>query len=430
MKNNKMKVIIMMIVILFVVLINLIISQLTNNKEGSEVNLEKVKEVTFVSHRTDKERELKELIRKFEYENESENVKVKLELIGDPQEILQRRALVQELSDVTLVPEAINANEYDKYFLEINDLGFTEKDIYNYQTGIGKNGNLYSLNTSINWPGIIYNKKIFKELGIKELPNNLEEFLKICEIIKKENITPIIINYKLSWTMNKWIDTVPYLFQKNLDEYVILEGNDILSESSGMYKSFNFIRRIFENKYCEEDLLNYQWENSKIDLKSGKAAMIFFNSEFIYQLEDVGMNKEDLGMFPIPESEFIAINGDYKIAISKETKYPEISKRFLKYLFENDNYSKAVGISSPLKNEENKRFIEDLNKFDIEIEFTGEKKEESKEEANIHEIFKSINNVSNLNFELLQEYVINEDNEELIDNVNLEWEKNLKEIYK
>lgn len=86
-----------------------------NNLEG---------DITFVSNRTDKRQEIQELINNFEKLHPK--VKVNLELIGDVQAILQRKASIGELPDVTLIPSTISKTEYSNYFLSLEDLGFSD----------------------------------------------------------------------------------------------------------------------------------------------------------------------------------------------------------------------------------------------------------------------------------------------------------------
>ncbi|ETJ25861.1 putative ABC transporter extracellular-binding protein yurOprecursor, partial [human gut metagenome] len=70
-----------------------------------------------------------------EFEKIYPNVHVNLELIGDVEEILERKAAVGDLPDVTLVPASINKREFSSYFLPIDDLGFNGDNMYDYVSG-------------------------------------------------------------------------------------------------------------------------------------------------------------------------------------------------------------------------------------------------------------------------------------------------------
>ncbi|WP_291648250.1 extracellular solute-binding protein [Clostridium sp.] len=429
MKSKKIKISIMVFMAIIVTFIcvkiimgNKIEESITNNR-GEELE----GEITFVSNRTDKKEELKILIS--EFEGMHPKVRVNLELIGDAEEILQRRAMVQELPDVTLVPSAIKVSEYDKYFLPLDDLGFTEDNIYNYNTGISNEGKLYNLNTSISWNGIIYNKNVFKEAGINEIPKTQDEFLNLCSVIKDKGITPIAFNYKQAWTMGTWLDIAAYLYDDKLEQNIIVNNQDILSDNSGIFKALNFARNIYINNYCEDNLLNYEWEQSKLDIINGKVAMIFWDSNFKYQLEDMGMNINDIGMFPLPESKYLKIYGDYKIGVSKNTKFPEVSKAFLKFLFEEDRYANAVNILSPLKeNSKNKDLIKELESYSIPIDIHGETiKNQTEEDVKIHEKYDTLRRLSELDYSFVQDYIISDDVESLRNKMNNRWNE-LKEI--
>jgi raffinose/stachyose/melibiose transport system substrate-binding protein len=428
MKNKKIKISITVFIAIIVTFVGVKIIRENKIEEIITNNTDKELEgeITFVSNRNDKKEELKTLIS--EFEEKYPKVIVNLELIGDAEEILQRRAVLQELPDVTLVPAAIKTSEYEQYFLDLDDLGFKEDNIYNYSTGIGSDGKLYNVNTSISWSGIIYNKNVFKELNINELPKTKEEFFNLCKVIKENEITPIALNYKQVWIMNAWLDIAAYLFDVELEKNIIVNNKDILSENSGVFEALNFVRSIYQNNYCEDNLLNYEWEQSKVDIKNGKVAMIFWNSDFKYQLEDIGMNMDDIGMFPLPDSKYIKVYGDYKIGVSKNTKYPEVSKAFLKFLFEEDRYANAVNILSPLKgNLRNKNLIKELESYNIPIDIHGDTiKNQTVEDVRIHEQYDTVRRLAELDYSFVQDYIISDDIENLRNQMNIRWNE-LKE---
>lgn len=425
--NNKIKVLIgtSIISILIIFIINKIFYK-------DEINLIKNEElegnITFVSNRTDKREEIEELIEEFESLNPK--VSIELELLGDASNILYKRALVGELPDVTLVPGGINVTDYYKYFLPIDDLGFNRDNIYNYEVGLSEDNHLYCITTSLNWNGFIYNKSIFKEAKIDKLPSTIDEFFDVCERIKSLGVVPIALNYKQGWLMDKWIDFVPYVIDKNLESRVIYDNINILDDNSSIFKSISFVRDIVQNKYCEEDLLSYEWKNCKEDIRDGRVGMFLGNSDFKYQLEDLGMNIDDIGMFPFMGSDAISIYGDYSMGVSKETRYPEASKAFLKFLFEEDRYANAVDILSPLKNsEKNKEFFKELEKFNLPLDIYGEKVKINSEGVNdTHEYYDTLRKSIGIDSSFVQSYSICDNPEEIRNKINSEWSELRKSI--
>lgn len=98
MKNKKIFILIFFILLVFCVTCMKAIYKDNNIKNESEVE----GEISFLSNRVDKKEELDKLIE--EFEKKYPKTKINLELIGDLGEILQRKANVQELSDVTIIP--------------------------------------------------------------------------------------------------------------------------------------------------------------------------------------------------------------------------------------------------------------------------------------------------------------------------------------
>jgi len=426
-KKKYKKIIEFIGVILLIVITVIIVATALNkgkNSEVDETNLEELKgNISFVSNRTDKGNELRLLIN--EFEKLHPKVKVDLELIGNAEEILQRKAAVGELPDVTLVPSAINSSEYKNYFLPIDELGFNDDNIYNYSVGVSDDGKLYNLTTSICWQGVIYNKQIFKDANITEMPKTKEEFFKVCEKIKSRGITPIALNYMQPWVMNMWLDVIPYLLDTQLEENMIIKSKDILNNESAVYNSLEFARGIASNGYCEKDLLNYDWQQCKNDIKDGKTAMIVWNSDFQYQLEDMGMSKDDIGMFPIPDSEIINVVGDYRYAVSKNTEETQVSKAFLKFIFEQDRYAKAVNIMSIRKDShENIGMIKELEQFNVPITIQADiTKNQTSQEMDIHNEYYNLRKSIGLNSKFVQEYITSSDTKSIIVDTNEKWKQ-------
>lgn len=155
--------------------------------------------------------------------------------------------------------------------------------------------------------------------------------------------------------------------------------------------------------------------------------MIIWNSDFIYQLEDLGMSRDSIGMFPLPDTNVISMTGDYRIAISKNTKYPETAKEFLKYLFEEDRYVKAVNImSNSRESERTKEVLSQLNEFNLPVEFQEDKLlNETDEDRKIYNKYYTLKNSIGLNYRLVQSYITSENTEKFREDVNSKWREQL-----
>ena len=54
-------------------------------------------------------------------------------------------------------------------------------------------------------------------------------------------------------------------------------------------------------------------------------------------------------MFPFPDTKAIPMSGDWKYAVSKNSKHPKEAKAFLKWLWEDGKYANALSLCSPIK---------------------------------------------------------------------------------
>ena len=293
--------------------------------------------------------------------------------------------------------------------------------------GTGNDYSLYCLNTSITWQGIIYNKDIFKQANIDRLPTTIDELFQACNKIEALGITPIAINYRQSWTMDLWTDIIPHLFDNNLSNDVMNENRQIMDSNGGLYKSLSLVREIVNRGYAEEDLFNYDWQQFKNDMSEGKIAMAIWNSDFIYQLEDMGMNIDSLGMFPIPETNTIKIYGDYMYAVSNTTDNPDTAKAFLKFIFENNRYANAVNIMSPLKEDkEAKEVLEKLGELNIPIiTYSDYISKQSMEVARLEDEFLQIKKECGIDAAFVQKFIIEDDIDRLINEINLKWNEQI-----
>lgn len=421
MKNRNVIVLISVLIALFLISCTIFIKEkfVDTNAEEEVVT----ENISFICNRTDKKLELEKLVN--EFETSHPNINVNLEIIGDTDEILQRKTAVGDLSDITIVPAYMDNSEFKKYFLPINDLGFSEENINNYNLGVGDNENLYSVAPSMICLGVIYNKDIFKKAGIERLPRSEEEFFEICKVIKEKGFIPVAINYKEPWWMEMWYNAIPNLLDAKFEVNTIANNIDILGEKSCLTESLGFLRSIVKRGFCEDDLLSYEWQQCKDDIKDGKAAMTICNSDLINQLSDMGADKSSFGIFPIPNSKVINMYQDLALAISKNTKYPKSAKEFFKFLFEDDRYAKAVNITSNRKNSEgSKEIIEQIEEFNIPIKYDSRDNQElTDEEKEKKYIFHRKKTKLALDFRFIQKYVISDDVDELKESMDEKWNR-------
>ena len=107
-----------------------------------------------------------------------------------------------------MIPTNIDKNELGNYFEsfgKLTDLAPT----YNFVNDKEYGGEVYGIPSTGNASGIVYNKKVFEQAGITELPKTPEEFLDGLQKIKDStDAIPMYSNFSAGWTMGAWDDYI------------------------------------------------------------------------------------------------------------------------------------------------------------------------------------------------------------------------------
>lgn len=99
---------------------------------------------------------------------------------------------------------ALDKDELPTYFIPFG----TEAEmmeVYNFANQWVWDGLTYGVPSTGNAQGIVYNKKVFEQAGITELPKTPDEFIAALQAIKDNtDAIPLYTNYAAGWTMGAW----------------------------------------------------------------------------------------------------------------------------------------------------------------------------------------------------------------------------------
>lgn len=208
----------------------------------------------------------------------------------------------------------------------------------------------YSVCTISSTQGIIYNKKIFRQIGVEE-PKTYDEFLAICDKIMKYKLTPIIVGGKDLWHMGFWIN---HFFRTD----ILLKNPEWQKERSEGLVSWTdeeprhmmeHILQIFGNGYVNEDFRNTLDSSTASAIAYGKAVMLYSGPWMFSQILNLNPDAE-LGWFYLPDEAgnvcvLDSIPAGWSITAdcaADKDKY-EASLLFLKYFYSTQVYTKVCG---------------------------------------------------------------------------------------
>lgn len=109
------------------------------------------------------------------YEEEHPNVKIEVEVIGDDYyDILKTKASSGDMPDVFMTAGYNEINTYKEYITDLSDQAFVANIADGAKECVSLDGKVVGLPVQMSGNGIVYNKKIFKDLNL-EIPTTVSE---------------------------------------------------------------------------------------------------------------------------------------------------------------------------------------------------------------------------------------------------------------
>lgn len=257
------------------------------------------------------------------------NISVEYEAVTDYEEAVTLRLTAGDWGDIMFIPTSVPKNELSTYFLPLGDYN-TLDAIYNFVDEKTFEGNVYGIANGGTAGGIAYNKRVWADAGITEMPKTPDEFLEDLQKIKDNtDAVPLYTNFAAGWTMGGQWDAflgaittgdTTWLNQKFAHTAEPFKDN---GDETGAYALYKILYDAVANGLTEEDYTTTDWEGCKGMINRGEIGTMVLGSWAIAQMKEADANGSDIGYMPFP----ITINGkqyatagpDYCFGINKES---------------------------------------------------------------------------------------------------------------
>ena len=143
---------------------------------------------------------------------------------------------------------------------------------------------------------IYYNIDVFNKHGLKE-PNSWQDFVQVCETLKKNGIIPIAIGSKEVWPVASWFDYLN-LRINGLEYHKQLLGGKISYNDVGVNKVFAHFATLVNNNYFLEGHSKITWKDALPYLYRGLAGMYLMGNFWTSQIPKSYDQKISLFKFP------------------------------------------------------------------------------------------------------------------------------------
>jgi raffinose/stachyose/melibiose transport system substrate-binding protein len=303
-------------------------------KEASGGSNGKVK-IEFLEYKSEAKGTFSELAKKFEKENP--NIDIVVTNPPDAITVLKTRVAKRDLPDVIGMGGDVSYAEISKAGAlkdvskdsALNDIQPAYIDMLK---DISKQDKVYGIPYAANANAVIYNKTIFKELGI-EVPTTWEEFIAAAEKVKAAGKIPFYFTFKDAWTALPAYNVLAANTQgddffKKLDkrEAKFAEGHKEAAE-----KLLTLLQ------YGHKDQNGKAYNDGNVAFAKGESAMYLQGIWAIPEIKKANPNIE-VGVFPYPIGDSKVVSGvDVLLAQSATTEHPKEAKKFIEFLLSDEN---------------------------------------------------------------------------------------------
>ena len=295
-------------------------------------NTDLAAKIVFKNHRTDLEKngKLKEYVA--EFNKLYPNIEIEYDIITDYAE----SALLSVGNDdwtIMGIP-AIDVDELPNYFVPLGSLE-TLDGLYNFMSQYAYDGTCYGIPSTANANGVLYNKRIFAEAGVTELPKTPEEFIAALKLVKENtDAIPLYTNYAAGWTMGAWDAYIGVAatgktsyFNRDLPHTANPFSDP--GDQTGPYAVYKILYDAAAEGLIEEDYTTTDWEGCKPMFNNGEIATMVLGSWAFTQMRDAegGEHPEDVGYMAFPITidgkQYAPAGGDYNYGINVQASYEE-----------------------------------------------------------------------------------------------------------
>ena len=337
----------------------LLLTSCSGTDSASTTDGEAEGEITFLTNRTDLEQDGTFDRYIDEFTAEYPDVTVKIEAITNYEDdVRTRMSTPNGYGDVLLIPDAVGVDQFPDFFEKLGTVEELEDD-YRFLNDRALDGDVYALAVGGNTFGVLYNKAVFEEAGVTELPTTPDAFLEALEAIKDNtDATPYYTNYKDGWPLGgQWTDNWAGIGGGGDVENEIAEEAAPWTEGEPAYVADSLLFDIVAGGLSEQDPLTTNWEQSKNDFATGKIGTMVLGSWSISQFQqaatDAGADPADVGFMAFPTSvdgvQHAKIGGDRRLAINVNSDNKAAAHAWLEFLVEDSDFAEISGMISPSK---------------------------------------------------------------------------------
>lgn len=232
-----------------------------------------------------------------------------------------------------------------KYCIDLTDEDWVKRLKPDWLPAVSHDGRVYGLvlwDDNTGWV-YTYNDKIFKRLGLS-VPKTTQEFMEVCERIKRAGITPVYEPGASRWHSSLTFFELGGMFEeRDPDLYQRLNSNkETFVGYQPFHRALDQILVAMQRGYFGENFMANTIEGAKTALMSGTAAMTLNKIGFSRSVLKANPNSgaDSWGMFAIPwlDNRSVSIEKSAPTWFgNSKSRDPDAVLQFFRFLTRQDN---------------------------------------------------------------------------------------------
>lgn len=227
------------------------------------------------------------------------------------------------------------------YLADLTDLPFQQYISQGAKDDMSYEGKIYGVTKGIDMLGVYYNKSLFEQAGISEVPQDWDAFLAASQQLKDEGITPIVMGDKDSW----WIQFGMYqivantLYAEDKDFDIKLQNGEVEFTDPRWVEAISKYYDLYDQGYMAGNTLALSGSQAIQMFIDGQAAMVITGTWDMPPLMNEGAVQFERGFFSLPgndagEPVWQAVSTGAGWAVSADTKQRDAVNDVLNYWFD------------------------------------------------------------------------------------------------
>jgi raffinose/stachyose/melibiose transport system substrate-binding protein len=286
-----------------------------------------------------------------EFQREHPNVEVVIETIGGGtswQTILRSKFAADEGPDIFLVEGTGQYETWNEFIADLSGEEFIDSALPFALETLDIDGRQMGMPVNLEGYGYIYNKDIFAEVGITELPTTFSELESAARQIKDAGYTPFATGYATWWVMSLHMLNVAFAQQSDPLGFIedLNAGRETMAENELFQDLQNIVDLTVE--YGEENPLTTD-HNRQVQLfANGEVAMI---QQGVWKEIPILESDPDanIGVLPMPlndspEMDRIPVGVPFYFVVNSQSSSAEqqAARDFLNYLVTSDTGQRYI----------------------------------------------------------------------------------------